>query len=93
MFMETFPEVIFKLIYKDSVVVRHNVLALKKMKDDHFVCNIAFFETLFYGCSSSTFCMQCGKISNMLNLLTLTLCPCINHCSNGIRSPSRWSWT
>ena len=46
MVMETFPEVICWLVKNYSAVVRHNILALQKMKDNFIVCNVVFFVTL-----------------------------------------------
>ena len=49
---------------------------------------MSFFGNSFrieYGCSSTTFSLLFEHFSNMLNLVSLALCLCINHCGNGIR--------
>ena len=46
MVLETFPEVIRRLVLAEKAVVKHNVLALQKMKYDFFVFNVVFLVTL-----------------------------------------------
>lgn len=84
MVMENSSEVICRFVDMNSAVVRHNLLILQKMKDKRLVGYVFFnFFRIQYGCSSNLFCMWFVKFSNMLNLMSLTLSPCINHCGNG----------